>query len=237
MAPPVVYGGCVEEMRKLPDQSIDLCLTDPPYDAKNILWQSKGKMGGYVDGMVDGWLDEARRACKVVAFTPGTKNVFRYPPTDFFLGWFKRQLGNNQTGGSSSYEPVLVYGATRATCTGTKRTWRFTNDRIETTGLPREKAAALQHLIPRTADWFVQIIELMNPRPASLLDPFLGSGACAEACEQLGIPCLGFEKNEGCRADIEKRVAWGRAARAELLRAEQQDRNTIKLDSFLEGTR
>lgn len=27
----LIHGDCLEEMKKIPDNSIDMCLTDPPY--------------------------------------------------------------------------------------------------------------------------------------------------------------------------------------------------------------
>lgn len=32
----IYTGDCLEIMRSFPDKSFDLCLTDPPYNAKNI---------------------------------------------------------------------------------------------------------------------------------------------------------------------------------------------------------
>ena len=32
----VICGDCLEVMKQIPDNSVDLVLTDPPYNAKNI---------------------------------------------------------------------------------------------------------------------------------------------------------------------------------------------------------
>jgi DNA modification methylase len=32
----IINGDCLKLMKKLPDKSVDLVLTDPPYNAKNI---------------------------------------------------------------------------------------------------------------------------------------------------------------------------------------------------------
>lgn len=34
------FGDCIEKMSKLPDNSIDLCLTDPPYGTTACKWDS-----------------------------------------------------------------------------------------------------------------------------------------------------------------------------------------------------
>jgi len=36
----LINGECIEEMRKLPDNSIDLCLTDPPYGTTACKWDT-----------------------------------------------------------------------------------------------------------------------------------------------------------------------------------------------------
>lgn len=36
----LIHGDCLEEMAKIPDQSIDMCLTDPPYGTTSCKWDS-----------------------------------------------------------------------------------------------------------------------------------------------------------------------------------------------------
>lgn len=36
----LIHGECLEEMSKIPDQSIDLCLTDPPYGTTACKWDT-----------------------------------------------------------------------------------------------------------------------------------------------------------------------------------------------------
>ncbi|MBN1631922.1 MAG: hypothetical protein JW990_19360 [Thermoleophilia bacterium] len=47
------------------------------------------------------------------------------------------------------------------------------------------------------------------PIPATVLDPFLGSGTTAEVARKLGRNCVGFELNEDYRPLIDKRLAQG----------------------------
>lgn len=78
----VIHGDCIEEMAKLPDASIDLCLTDPPYGTTQCKW----------DAVVpfDAMWRELKRICKPTAafvFTAGQ------PFTSLLiasrLDWFK----------------------------------------------------------------------------------------------------------------------------------------------------
>ncbi|WP_068108589.1 site-specific DNA-methyltransferase [Tropicimonas marinistellae] len=75
----ILAGDCVEEMRKLPDASVDLIFADPPYnlqlkgtlhrpdnsmvDAVDDAWDSFSSFAAY-DGFTESWLKEARRLLK-----------------------------------------------------------------------------------------------------------------------------------------------------------------------------
>jgi DNA modification methylase len=48
-------------------------------------------------------------------------------------------------------------------------------------------------------------------KPKSVLDPFLGSGTTAEVCSQLKVSWLGFEIKVEYKADIEKRISFGKS--------------------------
>ena len=36
----LMFGDCLERMKEIPDNSIDLCLTDPPYGTTRCKWDS-----------------------------------------------------------------------------------------------------------------------------------------------------------------------------------------------------
>lgn len=80
------HGDCLEFMRTLPDQSVDLVWTDPPYNV--------GKdYGDYKDNLPEAeyfqwcelWLGELKRVSKQIAICPPKKH-FR---------WFWNQLSDN----------------------------------------------------------------------------------------------------------------------------------------------
>ena len=50
-------GDCLEEIKKIPDKSVDLVLTDPPYNIGKADWD---KITGYVDWCA-AWLKECAR--------------------------------------------------------------------------------------------------------------------------------------------------------------------------------
>jgi DNA modification methylase len=75
----IIHGDCVEELKKIPDNSVDLIFADPPYNMqlKSVLyrpnntkvdgvddyWDKFGSFKEY-DDFCAGWLDECRRILK-----------------------------------------------------------------------------------------------------------------------------------------------------------------------------
>ena len=222
------FEDCIAGMKQLPDQSFDLCLTDPPYHSKNPLSKSFTSnrtrvVVDYDESMSDeeyakfcnAWLAEARRVARVVVFTPGGKNddARVYPPQNMTIHWYRPgNKGHNQSGGWSDAEPVFVYWT---------KCRRFSTNFMQTTPMGPNLRGQLVHSCPRNAQWFIKIISMLKPAPVNVLDPFLGSGGCAEACEERGIPWRGFELNTAYAADITKRIAIGQEHGGERVAAEQ----------------
>jgi DNA modification methylase len=59
----------------------------------------------------------------------------------------------------------------------------------------------------QTVDWQPTCACGADPIPATVLDPFMGSGTTAEVARKLGRNCIGFELNENYRPLIDARVA------------------------------
>ncbi len=82
----VICDDCLSVMRDMPDNSVDLVLTDPDYNAKDIgpkhRKYSTGKMGlplsEYKEFCIR-WFTQARRVGKKLVFTPGIANICYYP--------------------------------------------------------------------------------------------------------------------------------------------------------------
>ena len=91
----ILAGDCIEEMRKLPDASIDLIFADPPYnlqlrgelhrpdnsrvDAVDDAWDRFGSLADY-DAFTRAWLEQARRLLKpdgAIWVIGSYHNVFR----------------------------------------------------------------------------------------------------------------------------------------------------------------
>lgn len=197
----VKYIDCLDEkegLPSLPDKSIDLCFTDPPY-GNNFKGKKKYPNKNTIyfkddysfDWQIE-WFEEILRICKGVIFTPGNTYFFdwiRYKkPHNFIRYWYKPNACN-----LFLLEPFLLYGKIK------------NNNKIrhvfEIPIIPKKN---IIHPTPKQFEVWYYILNKLKPK--SVIDPFLGSGTTAEVCIKLGIPWLGYEINEVYSQDINKRL-------------------------------
>lgn len=92
----IICGDALEELKKLGSKSIDLILTDPPYNAKNIgpnqrvysLGQMSLPLKEYKK-FCRSWFKEAIIVSKRLVFTPGIANMCFYPQPKWAICWHK----------------------------------------------------------------------------------------------------------------------------------------------------
>ena len=204
----VIYADCMNEENGLPtleDKSIDLCLTDPPF---NIQYKGKAysshKTQLYEDTREDykewckSWFQELKRICKGILILCGNLNIWMWSdiehPRDLVIHYKK----NSQTRASASYlskyNSILVYGKLKRLFSTNIIEQRITYESVHV------------HPCPDCYKLYVKILSQL--KPTSIIDPFMGSGTTAEACTQLGIPWIGYELNEIYSQDINKRLKY-----------------------------
>ena len=186
----VEFRDCIEGMKELPDKSVDLCLTDPPYGiglTQSRKTTKKGISFNDTKFLGDEWKKEALRVCKGVVFTPGVTNIqkytYKYYPKIFFA-W---------------QGPITIYDIILAD--GKVPRWSYIAEVKQHIPCLYQ---GMVHPCPKPLDYWVYLLKKLQP--TSVLDPFMGSGTTMEACLQLGIPCIGYELMEEYRVDMEKRI-------------------------------
>lgn len=202
-------------MKQLPDKSIDLCLTDPPYNTSfrgkvNCSFgdQSNNEEKIYYEdengdfaSFIKIFLDEAIRICNWVIVTPGHPNLYTYinlkRPSYYIRFWYKPN--------DMSYimsDPILIYGKSK----NIKHIPSVFKHNLNT--VRNQFGFEPVHPCPKLYDLWLDIIN--RARPYSVLDPFLGSGTTSQVCEAKGIPWIGFEVVNEYHVDIDKRIELGR---------------------------
>jgi len=210
----VIYKDCMNEVNGLPtleDKSVDLCLTDPPYNINFTTKKNKGVK--YMDSLddypifIEKIFNEIFRVCKRVMVSIGYQNLkLWYNLYDPIAPYYFVKT-NGAFGGRISVwnnmEIYLYFGPTKkpypfksnvfhgSVATGFNKN-RLTSDKV------------FVHPCPRFLGVWEHIIKSFCP--ISVIDPFMGSGTTAEVCTKLGIPWLGYELNEVYSQDIEKRL-------------------------------
>jgi len=171
----IYCADCLDLMKEMEDNSVDLVLTDPPYGI--------GKFGDRIDKSfkINDWdfiptkkyFDEIFRISKNQIIWGG--NYFRLPPTKGFLIWDKEQpfefsLAMCEMAWTSFDKPAKIFR------------YRVLNDKKEH---PTQKALKL----------FEWCIVNSSKEGQTIFDPFLGSGTTAVACINTGRNFIGIEKD------------------------------------------
>lgn len=203
---------CLEGMKDIPDKSIDLVVTDPPYlltgNRGGGLWGGEGRKGmsqleDIKDGFSERCLDELVRVMKKI---------------NIYLFCSQKQM------------PMLYrYFVGERDCNWNLLTWHKTNpvpacgnkylNDTELIMFFREKGVRLHGTFDTKRTWYASPVNLADKRlyghptckPVDILsnliinsslegdtvlDPFMGSGSTAAACMRNNRRYIGFELNE-----------------------------------------
>lgn len=196
----VICGDCLEVMKGIPDKSIDLVLTDPPYGIGL-------KYGNYED-TEDNWfklfnsmLPEILRI-STMAILPSCRikalpYIYQKFPPDWLICWYKGSTGHRAFVGFNDWEPLLVYGKGQGV-----QMHDYFNIQSQ-----RFDSITSQHPCPKPLKWASWLISRATQKDQIVLDPFLGSGTTAVACKELGRKFIGIEINKEYCQIAERRLA------------------------------
>ena len=220
---------CLEGLKRIPDNSVDAVITDPPYGIakkKPLEGKSHGRIRTISSDwdifnsiqefqeFTKQWIKECHRILKptgTIAVWGDRRNIFFVQPIleSFFpkfldmITWIKRDAPPNITrrGLSASTEFCLVY------CKS-KSGWTFNHDDIKKYNngkqarnfldIPRTMPASERtgHPTQKKIETHLFLVEMLTNKGDIIVDPFVGSGTTAVACQQLGRNFIGFEKNK-----------------------------------------
>jgi DNA modification methylase len=204
----VLYkGDAIEILKSLPDESVDLVIADPPYNS-GIEWDKKD------DEWQFQWLEEVRRVMK-----EGASLYVFFAPLNMYgvEGWIRKNLTLKNVmvwWHPNLYGAGMSYGGDRW-----KSTWDVVFYAVKGERAKHGKKVAEEgyRLNPRGGGFDVMVYPQPRPllhkaqKPLELvmkliycssnegnvvLDPFLGSGTTAVACERLGRRWIGIEIDE-----------------------------------------
>ena len=196
-------------MREIPDKSIDLVITDPPYgigvagqmyfgykdpeerqrrrDAREYtrgggLWDTKIYPVKEWDNSppTKEYFEEIMRISKNQIIFGG--NFFVLPPSSCWIVWDKDNGGNNFADAELAWTSFKT--AIR------KIRWRW-NGLLQEDMMHKEERV---HPTQKPVKLFEWIIKNYAKEGDTICDPFFGSGSCLVAAVRMGHPFIGFEK-------------------------------------------
>ena len=198
----IYCADCRDILKFIPDKSIDLVLTDPPYgidyqSARRTEWQRKDKITG--DKEFPLWLFDyhPRRA----TFVGCRWDILpQLPMPKSFIVWDKlrHSMGDLNHEYGRQWEAIAFYP---------EEEHQFINRPIDIIRAPCIPACDLVH--PNEKPPEVVGILLGHNVGDIILDPFLGSGTTAYCAKKLGRKCIGIEIEEKYCAIAKQRLAQG----------------------------
>lgn len=217
----IKQGDCLELMKGLADESIDLVITSPPYNLGNTHHTQNKRHNPYNDNLPEDdyqkWQINILNECYRILKKDGSiiynhknriKNGIQSTPYEWILKTkfiVKQELV--WINGSPNFEKIRFYPFTE------RLYW-----------LAKNKETQLYNVASKTDvfDWMAigtegehtrafptqLVIDMIRvfPNAKSVFDPFMGSGTTGVACQRLGKDFIGFEINEDYFKLAEKRI-------------------------------
>lgn len=190
----IIQGDCLEVMKEMPDKSVDLILTDPPYGK---MW-TRGKHGIGVDKKnnendktiwdikpTKEYFNEMRRVSKNQIIFGGQYFTDILPPSNCWIVWDKR--------GTFKRGNQIPFADCELAWTSFNKTIRKYTCVVQ--GFVNESKDERVHPTQKPTEVFRAIVADFSKEGETILDPYLGSGTTAVVCKELGRKFIGIEIN------------------------------------------
>lgn len=221
----IAKGDCLELMKSIPNQSVDLILTDPPYNLGAFMHKRgtniKGMRNnhfaysGWDDLSFDDWssvmrlfLQECNRVLKVRGTLLMFMSVLKLETIIELAtqaGLYYKTVGvwhktnpmprNMDLHFINSIEPWLYFISGGKTGVFNNQ-GKAIHDFIETSTISYSEHKLGEHPTQKPKKLLQHFIEILSNEEDVILDPFMGSGSTGVVCEQLRRNFIGFELND-----------------------------------------
>lgn len=194
----LILGDCLEVMRSIPDKSIDMVLTDPPYGIGKAEWD-------YIDffPFIENLYMELMRLlkdnCMGFIWFP-KKKIYELSKLTFPFDTFICTKNFSQSRSTDilidCWVPILMIANGKAKpqkVKGLGKNWFMINTADTSKNSPRPKN--IGHPTPKDPELCKYIIKCASKIGDTILDPFAGSFTTAVACRELHRNCIAIEIN------------------------------------------
>jgi DNA modification methylase len=177
---------CLDFMKSIPDKSIDLVLTDPPYGLGfeyNCFTDTQDNLKSLVHNI----MPEILRVSKRTVLTCGHTNMWHYPQADWVMAWINPAGANRNSWGFTCWQPILCYGKDPYLENGLGAR----QDIIQDNHISEKW---INHPCPKPETFITKLIQRSSVKETdTILDPFCGSGTTCVAAKLLGRNYIGIE--------------------------------------------
>lgn len=214
------HGDCLELMTNIPDGSVDLVPTDPPYLCNYSRHDSKSRFSNKITNDEDNCANEnmiekyLRECYRIMKDNTAIYCFCNYKKIDFFkqqiekagfhlkniIIWDKQKngMGDLSTTFGYSYEFIIFASKGQPKIRGKRISdvWQF----------PRVKPKEQTHQNQKPVDLLKQAVEKSSDEGAVVFDGFMGSGSTGVACVNTNRRFIGIELGEGYFNIAKKRI-------------------------------
>ena len=210
----LILGDCLEEMKKIPDKSIDLVLTDPPYNASN---SHIGFDNGYktINEEWDKGFDPypfLDVAFEKIRDGGGILTFCSYHLLGKYLTYWRKvqqvihwEHITAMPAVAKVYTPVIEYIVWYST-----PGYTFNRGIVPTNCIRNKKGylvdGKINHPALKPSDLMKKLLMVHSKETDTILDPFMGSGTTGVACKELGRNFIGIEISPKYFAIAERRI-------------------------------
>lgn len=184
----ILQGDCLDVMRSMDDNSVDVVITDPPYGCGKADWD---------DTFPTAWYAEAKRVSKMVAIITGSsglKDSVALVGNDFVDVISARNL-NGMTRSPAGFGNWL---ACVLACAKPRQGVTFFEFSVSG-DMP-------DHPSPKPLSYMTKLVARITDESMTILDPFMGSGTTGVACVKTNRNFIGIEINPDYFATAQKRI-------------------------------
>ena len=188
----IICGDCLKIMKEIPNESVDLVLTDPPYGTKTNQ-RGDSFMIGEFSNILPLVLPEIYRVLKpngaFYCFTSWTQmsewllRFQQYFKLQNLLIWDKKRHSGCYSPSSCQFTWEGIFFGIK----GKRKIRKYQKDVL----ISEEKGKRIA--MQKPVDIVKKLIEASSDEGMVILDPFIGSGTTAVACKQLKRNFIGIE--------------------------------------------
>ena len=190
---------CLEGFKKIPDRSIDLVLTDPPYGLNK-----QGIKNDHDLSLFYSILPESHRVLKDNSFfitffsTKFLPYIFKNNPFQYYWNFILYCPNGRVMSpiGFTKYMSCVVFKKGNP-----KMVKRSKDIFVDTPGkMVEPDEGFINHPTPKPKTFIKEILNMFSKEGDIVLDPFIGSGSTAVACKILKRNYIGFDiNNDYCK--------------------------------------